>query len=531
MNKISPEQVWREYEEGVAYNQAVSLYDNVKRNEHFFIGDQWYGANAPKDLDKPVFNILKRVISYFVSILVSDDVSADISVFDGDPAYDQLLKAVDGQIEEIIENDKLKAKNRECIRNAAVDGEAYLYVRFDERAETGQTAQGMIVTEVLDNTNVIFGSPQDDDLQSQPYLIVSMRRTVKSVREEAKANGIPAEEIEQITADDEENPLHDTPERGKATVLVRFEKRNGTVYAMKTTRNVVLKQEVDLGYRLYPIAGFIWDRIKGSYHGQAAVTGMIPNQVFINKLFAMSMEHVKAMAFPKVIYNRDIIDHWTNAVGAAIGVNGPPNDAVATGFKAPDMSNQVMVMIDKVIQYTRDTMGASDAALGNIKPENTSAIIAVQKSSAMPLELQRMDYYQFVEDYIRIFVDMMRVNYGVRQVGSEADEMGNPVPVIVDFGQLTDLRLKLNVDVGASTYWSELMQVQTMDNLFAKGILTDAVTYLESIPDGYIKNKSRLIDKLQEQQNALGQQAAAGQMMGNQAESLPNYDFGGQPEL
>ena len=126
---------------------------------------------------------------------------------------------------------------------------------------------------------------------------------------------------------------------------------------------------------------------------------MIPNQIFVNKLFAMAMQHVKQLAFPKVIYNRNLMAgrKWNNRVGEAIGVNGDPNVAVATGFRAPDMSAQVLVMIDKVIEYTRDTMGASDAALGNVTPDNTSAIIAVQKATSMPLELQRQDFYCFRE--------------------------------------------------------------------------------------------------------------------------------------
>ncbi|MFR1356156.1 MAG: hypothetical protein ACLSBB_02370 [Ruthenibacterium lactatiformans] len=78
------------------------------------------------------------------------------------------------------------------------------------------------------------------------------------------------------------------------------------------------------------------------------------------------------------------------------------------------------MMIDKVIEYTRDTMGASDAALGNVTPDNTSAIIAVQKATSMPLELQRQDFYCFVEDSVRIWMDMMAQNYGVRMVRMKA---------------------------------------------------------------------------------------------------------------
>ena len=59
------------------------------------------------------------------------------------------------------------------------------------------------------------------------------------------------------------------------------------------------------------------------------------------------------------------------------------------------------------------------------------------------------------------------------------------------------------MEIGASAYWSELMQVQTLDNLFDRGIIQDAATYLESIPDGYIKNKQKLINQIRELQGGM----------------------------
>src|SRR5699024_1766043 len=135
------------------------------------------------------------------------------------------------------------------------------------------------------------------------------------------------------------------------------------------------------------------------------------------------MQHVKRMAFPKVIYNRNLLPKgWDNRVGAAIGVPGDPGMAVASGFKAPDMSAQVLTLIDRVIEVTRDTMGASDASLGNIRPDNTSAIIATQKATSMPLELQKQEFYSFVEACVRIWLDMMAENYGVRMVTVKVGE-------------------------------------------------------------------------------------------------------------
>ena len=191
--------------------------------------------------------------------------------------------------------------------------------------------------------------------------------------------------------------------------------------------------------------------------------------------------------------------HWSNRAGEAIPVNGDPNLALCANLGGADMSNQVIALIEKTISYTKDTMGASDAALGNIRPDNTSAIIAVQKSAQMPLELQRMAFYDFIEQYIRIFLEIMRVDYGLRQVFSSDQQDENNRP-LVDFSLLEYLQLKLDVEVGAGSYWSELAQVQTIDNLLQNGIISDPVVYLESIPDGYIKNKAKIIAKLKQEQ-------------------------------
>ena len=60
--------------------------------------------------------------------------------------------------------------------------------------------------------------------------------------------------------------------------------------------------------------------------------------------------------------------------------------------------------------------------------------------------------------------------------------------------------------MGPSAYWSELTQMGTLDNLFAKGIISDALLYLESVPDSYIRNKSRIMAKLREKLKQSGEE-------------------------
>ena len=145
-----------------------------------------------------------------------------------------------------------------------------------------------------------------------------------------------------------------------------------------------------------------------------------------------------------------------------------------------------------------ELMGASDAALGNVKPDNTSAIVTVQQATIAPLELVKMEFYRFVEDTVRICVDLMRVHYGARQVQVTEDD-GTEHEVRFDFQQLDEPALEMNVDVGSAAYWAETMQTTTNDNLLERGIITDPVLYVENIPDSLIRGKSRLLRALKRQ--------------------------------
>ena len=65
---------WSQYEAGKAYKRQIGLYENNRKNERFYRGEQWYGAGM-EDLPKPVFNVIRRVIDFLVSSVASTDLS------------------------------------------------------------------------------------------------------------------------------------------------------------------------------------------------------------------------------------------------------------------------------------------------------------------------------------------------------------------------------------------------------------------------------------------------------------------------
>ena len=70
-----------------------------------------------------------------------------------------------------------------------------------------------------------------------------------------------------------------------------------------------------------------------------------------------------------------------------------------------------------------------------------------------------------------------------------------------DFSVFKELWLRVRVDVGASTYFSEIAMVQTLDNLRRDGTL-ELIEYLERIPDKLIPRKAELIEAVRERSGA-----------------------------
>lgn len=508
MDKITHDSVWHKYEKDMNYKAKLELNRKVKQQENFFIGKQWEGVNAP-DLEKPVLNIVKRVTNYLISLLVVDDVGIAFRNYKKgtDPMGQTIIEEIlPAEIERINEHVKFKSKLRQSLRNAAVDGDTALYVRFDTekgRQDTTQTA-GEIDVEIIDNTNIHFGDTMTSDVQSQPYIILSKLKLTAELKKQYP------ECAEAIKADgDREDNVTYESEDDTTTVLLYLYKNNGTVWFCQCTETVMLTEPTDTELSLYPVSFMNWEKVKNQYHGVGVVEEVIPNQIAVNKLWAMALLYQKNFAFPRILIDKTKIDKWDNRVGAVMTTIGNPNEAFAASFKPHDMSAQVMTLVEQTIAHTKEFMGANDAVLGNINPQNTSALIQVQKASAAPLELQRLSFYQFIEDYIRICIDIMRNKYGIRYVYTEKGEG------LVDFSGL-DFDKEINVDIGTAAYFSEAAQVQTMDNLFRAGIISDAKIYVESLPEKALPNKNKILQHLEEQQ------AQQEMMMQAQMEVMPN---------
>ena len=505
----TPAEVWRRFERDRDYKRSIGLYDRVRRNEAFYLGRQWEGLRV-QSLDPLIFNVLRRCVNLFVAMLVSDDVAVRVTPFDMDENGRRTAKVLERAFASAIERSGVKTLGRPLLKNACVDGDACFYMHFDPALETGQAVKGDISVDLIDSVNICFGNPACDEVQRQPYIIIAMRRDVDEVRREARENGVSDDEIEAIRADDSGEYLRYRANRedGRVTVLLHMRRVEGGIAFCKTTRSATVMREKVLPYRLYPVTHLCWNRVRGSCHGESPLTEAIPNQIAINKLYSMYVQCIKQVAFPKIVYDMTRFPNgWSNDVGKAIGMRGNPNEAIAAAFRVPDISAQVLQLLQQMMRDTTELMGASEASLGTVHPDNTSAIIAVQSATAAPLELTKMEFYRFTEDWARIFLDMMGVHYGVRTLVLPDEDGGEPQKQSFDFSSLAGQDMNLQVDIGAASYWSEIMQTTTNDHLLESGVISDPLVYLENVPDYQVRGKHDLLHALRVQRQTQKEEA------------------------
>lgn len=187
---MSPRRVSGEYEAGLRFNQGINLYECVETNENFFIGKQWEGVQA-NGLPTPVFNFLKRVVLFAVANVSTDNLKIRARPMAAGasgqalPRRDlqPLTDLLNDQFAALFERCKVGERIRQFVRNAAVDGDGCLYAWWDPEVETGQAARGGVQVEVLRNTQVLFGNPNDKEVQSQPYILIERRMLVEDARE------------------------------------------------------------------------------------------------------------------------------------------------------------------------------------------------------------------------------------------------------------------------------------------------------------------------------------------------------------
>lgn len=510
MMKNSTTKAWSQYEAGKEYKRSIGLYEKNRTNERFYRGDQWYDTPGEK-LPKPVFNVIRRVVDFLVSSVAVSDISIRYSDDSLPYVEDEAKRNVVRSTLDLLtknaayrwEKNRLEHKVYDLLTDAAISGDGILYCYWDPDAPGARGFSGDIVTEIIDNVNLFVSDVNRADIQSQDYIILSSRSGVSSLRREAMRYGVPAEKAMKITADgiydtqsgDMSKRELDGEEEEKTTYIIKFWREDGKVVFEKSTRECVIKR-VYTDCNLYPVAYFNWYPTKNSFHGTSPVTSLIPNQKFINRAYALAMKHMTDTAFSKVVYDKTKIPEWSNGVGEAIAAVGGGNisDAISV-VGVGNMQDGYMELIENAINVTKQLMGATDAALGSIDANNTSAILALQETSRITLEQVRAAYYACIEDMANIWADMMCAYYPSERLVLYKNE-GEIQAEKIDFELLKNGILSARVDVAPIARFSAVGTQNMLDKLLEGGYISPT-SYIKRLPSGIVRDRTALIEEIE----------------------------------
>lgn len=507
-------QVSEEYKQGLNYKKSMGFIKSWEEYEKFRAGDQWPApTEKTKNLPRPVFNIIRYIENHKVSSVMNNQIKMVYSPTEYDEQginqekSEQFNKFAEDRWE-FLKQDKL---NEEVLDSACNVGTGLVHYYWDNSIKGGMSYSyiGEMQGEVIDPMNFFPGNPQQLDIQKQPYIIITYRDLVKNIRQEAVQGGLSKEEASLINADkdteDQGYSMAKTEINGvdKATVLVKYWKEQGQVMFTKVCGSSVVKKPTQTGLTRYPLAIMQWEKRKKSIFGIGDTEGLIPNQKLINFLIAMQSLSVQLTGFPKLEINPQFVKQQiTNAPGEIIYNNDPSGQSHVNYISPGNFSNQAQQIVETIINHTKTLAGATETSTGELQKSsqmNASAIMLLQKASGIPIEGIRRRFYNFVEDIGLIWEEFFKVKYNTTRSFETKDDEGNQTTATFNGQEFEDLELKLKIDVGASSEYSETLSQTSLDKFLESGYI-DLKTYLDLAPQNVVPFKNKLLKILEQRE-------------------------------
>lgn len=514
-------EVNKQYEDGLSYKRRMGFLEKWPEYERFKAGDQWPAATQKtKSLPRPVFNIIKMIESHKVANVMSEQIKMIFSLQEDDE-NDGLEDMDTGELfsrfsEATWERIKQDELNEEGLDVAANSGTGIWHYYWDADASGGVSYPwaGEMEGEIIDPINFFPGNPQQRRVQKQPYIIISSREMVSSVKAYAKANKVSKEMVSMI------KPDKDTKDQGydmakvelndneKVTVLTKYWRENGTVHFCKVSSGITIKKDTDTEMRLYPVAVMQWERRKKSIFGVGDTEGLIPNQKAVNLLVAMQILSVQLTGWPKMVYKKDAIDpnKITNTPGEIIEDKSPPGSGDGVRYMNPaSMPATAANLVESIMAFTRQMTGADEAATGSAPSAdlNATAIMLLQKAAAIPIESIKRRFYRLTEDVGRIWEEFWKVKYNLPRQIKLTDDDGEDIATTFNGADYKDQALNLRIDVGPSSTYSESLMLSSLNDFLASGHITFE-QFLKYAPKNVVPYRERLQKELDEQKGIVG---------------------------
>lgn len=544
LKELKETEVWQLYQRGKSYLYMMNVYSDTDKNHRMYNGNQWEGLKI-KSIEPVQLNFIKPVVKYKVAVINQNlwGIVYNPDNFEEDfrDTASQLCKLLNLKAANIWEKDRMDIKIRKISKEAAINDEAPMYLRYDNDKK-------MPISEKISKNDIYYGDENNSEIQTQPYILIRQRKSVIEARNLAASEGVPKEELEKIIGDNQtweeagDQAKYEVDD--KVTIITKFYKNNGKVYYTMATRYLDIIKDENSGLTRYPIAHMLWEDKEGSARGEGEVRNLIANQIEVNKTLMRRALVAKQTAYPQKIVNVDAIENPSavDTVGGTIKVKGKQVEDVKKMFaitQPMQMSSDVELLQNDLIKTTRELAGAGDITTGAVNPETASgkAILAVQNASQQPLVEQMASLKDFIEQIALIWLDMI-ITYNpnglilqdksINQITGEE----TITPIKVNEEALTKLKASVKIDITPISAYDKYAQELSMENLLKGGWFSpqkigQLETYVEALPDNSTMPKQQLLElikKVKAKQEYIAQIQAQMQMQTQRANQFLQND-------
>ena len=503
--------LWQQYEEGLTYQRQMGFRENFPKFIRFKEGDQWPAPTIrTRNLPRPVFNIVEMFIRTKRASVLSQPVR--MTFFPGQveaarrAEAEQAAQDLTDYAQQLWDRTEQDTLNSEMVDDAATLGTGILHYYFDPTACSAgpYPDAGEIRGESIDPLNIVFGNPQERDVQKQPYLLIASRRSVREVREMARQYGVSQAQIDSIGREEatqsEEYDAARMELRGedRCTLLTRYYRKNGVVYFDRAVRSTDLVHGVCLSPKgrtpitLYPVVVMPWKPRKKCIFGIGEAEGLLPNQKAINFNLAMMLLSVQQTAWPKLLSTPGAIKQpVTNEPGEHL-IDYSAGGSGIRYLNPPAFGATAMNLSTIILELSRTIAGVSEVSTGEMTGTNmaASAIIALQTQAKAPIQEIQRRYWNVIRQIGRIWLELIRTYY-VLERSISVRKNGETETRTFRGSSYGGMDFDLTVDAGPSNEYGEVISQSVLDRFLDQGYITFD-QYIELAPDGVIPFREKL---------------------------------------
>ena len=535
--------LWRDFRRGKEYQASRKLDKMIPLCVRFYEGDQWAAPTKnTKNMPRPVINFIKMICRNKKSAILSTPVRLRYSTFDPKRnvlKYNKFAEYIQAEIgmEEI---------DRRAMGDAVKKG-TYVYHYYWDAEARGMNASeiGGLRCELLEPLNVLFADPTEVDEQKQAWIMIATRESVKSVRDKAD-RGVKKDDIKPDEATDDPYAHKEQEESDLVTVLTRYFRKGGEVYCEKATKTTIINKafpitpdregaraKIDAVERggeedpaedglpdptgerigakrprkadLYPIVVGQYEPRDACIYGLGEVEGIIPNQMAVNFIVAMTILSAQENGWGKYIVGKDALRGQviTNEPGQVLTDHTPGGGGIRR-LSDHAMPTGVMQIVDALTSLTRSVTGSSEVMTGETIGANQSgaAIAQIQAQALQPVEDLKRAFWEVKKKQGKVLAQFFRHFYEQTEFtylpDGEKDASKKQVDVFSS-SEFADIEFDVNVETIGGTNASVVGDINALEVALNAGAITP-LQFFTMYPEDAISNRSEIIRTLEDEE-------------------------------